>query len=198
MSTRRTRTVFHYKVEEELRAEDREAYLALILAARTTNESAHAWLLERGYSLSLSAVARHRRRHIAANRTRQAEIQGMELFARCSGNDMAAGIEAYFQHLVFEHLIRLGRSTPSPFDDDADDAANDDSRLNATELLRLSKLVASAVDMAAKRAVSAARTSPSPQQAPRDEAAAEADLVNRIQDILGVRRPTPPPGVNTA
>ena len=41
---RRTRTIFHYKIDEVLRSDDRENYLALIRHPFMRNEDAHGWL----------------------------------------------------------------------------------------------------------------------------------------------------------
>ena len=62
---RRARRKRHSRIDHELRPQDREAYLAYLREPRTTNKSAHAWLRERGYDFSESAVARHMRRALA-------------------------------------------------------------------------------------------------------------------------------------
>src|SRR5688572_22553544 len=62
---RRPRTVFHYKIDHLLALPDAGEYECLLLDPRTTIDAAHAWLTARGYALSRSAVARHRRRFLA-------------------------------------------------------------------------------------------------------------------------------------
>lgn len=62
---RRPRRNRHFRIDEELKPADREAYLAYLREPRTTNKSAHAWLVERGYAtFSESAVARHMRHYL--------------------------------------------------------------------------------------------------------------------------------------
>src|SRR3954454_23934540 len=59
---RRPRQNRHYRIDHELTPQDREAYLAYLGEPRTTNKSAHVWLVARGYAtFSESAVARHKR-----------------------------------------------------------------------------------------------------------------------------------------
>jgi hypothetical protein len=59
---RRARRNRHYRIDHELKAEDLKAYRDLLREPRTTNRSAHAWLVARGYTdFSESAVARHKR-----------------------------------------------------------------------------------------------------------------------------------------
>src|SRR5688572_18864019 len=132
---RRERTVFHYKVDEVLRDEDRDAYLALLRDPRTRNEDAHRWLTDRGYALSLSAVARHRRRFLSSDSENQAALQRAEMFARLAGGpgapDFAAGARVQLQHLVFQHLLELDEQV----------------KIDSGELLQLSKLVAECVKM---------------------------------------------------
>src|SRR5687767_13464658 len=110
---RRPRTVFHYKVDEELRPADREPYLALLHDPRTRIDDARRWLLERGYSPSRSAVARHRRRLLAAEAEQRAGITRALAVARIAGSpdapDFAAASEAYWKHLVFTRLLEAGQ-----------------------------------------------------------------------------------------
>src|SRR6476620_3243222 len=62
---RRPRANRHYRIDHELSPPDREAYLSYLREPRTTNKSAHAWLVARGYTtFSESAVARHKRHYL--------------------------------------------------------------------------------------------------------------------------------------
>jgi hypothetical protein len=56
-------------------------------------------------------------------------------------------MELQLQHLVFQHLMELGRRLPGREDDE--DAVPEP--IDTAELLRLSKLVAQVVDVAARR-----------------------------------------------
>src|SRR5688500_8611988 len=106
---RRPRAAFHYKVDEDLSPADREPYLALLHDPRTTIDAARAWLLERGYAPSRSAVARHRRRLLAAEDEQRDAISRAlavaQIAAAPDAPDLAAAAEAYWKHLVFERLL---------------------------------------------------------------------------------------------
>lgn len=220
MAKRRVRTVFHYKIDEVLCAEDREAYRTLALDPRTTNQSAHAWLTQRGYTtLSLSAVARHRRRLVAAEHQRQGDLDRIRAFASIGSKpgeapDFAHAAEYQLQAMVFDHLMRLGEQAEryeaareAAFAADGDPPAREapaENPVTSAELLRVCKLVAQCVNLTAARlgvapAGAAARkrrpggrsAAPAPidPPLPSDPEARDAALVARIQDILGVRRP---------
>src|SRR3954465_2144798 len=91
---RRPRAVFHYKVDEDLRPGDREAYLALLHDPRTRIEDAHRWLTEHGYVLSRSAAARHRRRLLAGEAERDTALRHSLSFARLAGSPGAPDFTA--------------------------------------------------------------------------------------------------------
>lgn len=65
---RKPRQNRHFRIDHELRPEDREPYQAYLREPTTTNKSAHAWLRARGYDFSESAVARHMRHFLAGTR----------------------------------------------------------------------------------------------------------------------------------
>ena len=188
--------MFHYKVDELLKPDDRESYRAVARDPRTTNESARAWLLDRGYTPSLSAVARHRRRLIAADRQHQADLDRVRVFARITGTesmDFAQAAEFKFQQMVFEYLMRLSARDEAAAESDADP----DEAAKAAELLRLGKLVAQCVDLAtarmgvgpaSRRRQSPCRADAAPPVPPPPPGPRDAALVDRIEDILGVRR----------
>ena len=73
---RRPRQNRHYRIDHELKPDDLAAYRAYLREPRTTNKSAHAWLVGRGYTtFSESAVARHKRHFLAL---RAGEEQSLE------------------------------------------------------------------------------------------------------------------------
>src|SRR4051794_17014602 len=99
---RRPRCNFHYKVDETLRPEHRENYLALVRSHHMRVDDAHAWLLAQGYHLSRSAVARHRRRLLGAHAEHEAALERAERFARVASRpdapDFAAGNRLQLQY----------------------------------------------------------------------------------------------------
>jgi len=78
---RRPRQNRHFRIDHELTPEDLAAYRGYLGEPRTTNKSAHAWLVARGYTtFSESAVARHMRHYLEG----VAEQRTAEQFAlRC-------------------------------------------------------------------------------------------------------------------
>jgi len=168
---RRERTVFHYKVDELLRADDRDPYLTLLGDPRTRNEDAHRWLTHRGYILSLSAVARHRRRLLKSQGEQRAEIERAEMFARAARSaeapDFAAGAKMQLQHLVFQHLMEL----------------DEHAQIGSEELLRLSKLVGECVKMEAQRP-DARKTQSRPSAEPAPAPQTDEELKAKFEMIL--------------
>jgi hypothetical protein len=196
---RRPRAVFHYKVDELLAPADRPAYLALLHDPRTRIDDAHAWLTARGYALSRSAVARHRRRLLAGAAEQHAAERKALAFARFAsaggGADFAAGTLLQFQHMVFQRVLEAGGAGHLLREDQEHSAANGDAspepeRIDSTELLRLSKLVCQCIDMShrqleADRARSARQ--PAAPLTPEEKAARDAALRQRIEEILAGR-----------
>ena len=115
MQKRRPRTVFHYKVDHLLSPADAAAYADLLLDPRTRVDDAHAWLIARGYALSRSAVARHRRRFLAARaaaREKAAEadllLKRVLLAAKEAGPEgFAAACLGGHQLALFNFLMKL-------------------------------------------------------------------------------------------
>src|SRR5687768_8634142 len=115
MQTRRPRTVFHYKVDHLLGPPDATEYEALLLDPRTTVDAAHAWLAGRGYALSRSAVARHRRRFLASRETARQKAAESEVVlknvlfaARQAGPEgFAAALLGGLQLALFNHLMEI-------------------------------------------------------------------------------------------
>jgi hypothetical protein len=121
---RRPRTVFHYKVDHLLSPADAAAYADLLLQPLTTIDTAHAWLNARGYALSRSAVARHRRRFLArreAARARAAEsdavLKKVLLAAREAGPEgFAAACLGGSQLALFNFLMEIEHFDEFPID----------------------------------------------------------------------------------
>jgi hypothetical protein len=189
---KRTRTIFHYKIEELLREQDREAYLALIVDPQTTNLSAHAWLRERGSALSLSAVARHRRRRIASAAEERREMQRTmalaEYLAGPDAPDFARAAQYQFQHMVF-HLLRVADADMARRDESppADNDIDINRRKDAEELTRLCKLVQACVNLTVTQVRHDLQKAPPAKEVkpPRDDETLRAD----IEAILKGRNP---------
>jgi hypothetical protein len=152
---RRPRCNFHFKIDEMLRPEHRENYLALVRSPHMRVDDAHAWLLAQGYQLSRSAVARHRRRLLLADGADGLDLRRAAEFARVmSGGglgappaaDFVAGAHVRFQQLVFDRLVDL--QTPTEKDRREGRVTDDDTRvIPAKELLEFAKLVAQCVEL---------------------------------------------------
>jgi hypothetical protein len=192
--------VFHYKVDELLAPADRPAYLALLHDPQTRIDDAHAWLAARGYTLSRSAVARHRRRLLAGEAEQHAAERKALAFARFAAAggaaDFAAGTLLQFQHMVFQRVLEAGGAGPGFFRDGQEDSAasggasREPERPDTSELLRLSKLVCQCIDMS-NRQLKADRAGQAGQPAapvtPEEKAARDAALRQRIEEILSGR-----------
>lgn len=188
---RRPRTVFHYKVDEDLAPADRQPYLALLRDPRTRIEDAHRWLLERGYAASRSAVARHRRRVLAGEAEHQAGMARALAFARLAGSpdapDFAAGAERYWQHLVFERLRTCGAAPAGESGGPGPAGAAPASAPTPAELLELGKLVVQCIELTRRRLLHS--TAPPPPRGPAGAPAAspprsDEQLRSEIEDIL--------------
>jgi hypothetical protein len=117
---RRPRRNRHYRIDHELTPADREAYLAYLLEPRTTNRSAHAWLVARGYTtFSESAVARHKRFYLerftpdaeAMARAKQWAMLASDTTK--AGGDFAGGAVALSEVMLFRKLMDGGDREPS-------------------------------------------------------------------------------------
>ena len=102
--------VGHFKVEDILRDEDRDAYNALLRQHKTTHKSAWRWLRERGYKIGLTAVRNHRcdfKQRLAAVNTAAEMSYACGELARQTGTPvMADGAVARFETL----LSQIGRA----------------------------------------------------------------------------------------
>jgi hypothetical protein len=148
---RRPRCNFHFKVDETLRPEHRENYLALVRSPQMRVDDAHAWLRAQGYELSRSAVARHRRHQLLSDAERDLELRRAAQFARVTSRgplaaDHIAGARVRLQQIVFERLVDL--QAPTDADRREGRVGEDGMRvIPAKELLAFAKLVAQCVEL---------------------------------------------------
>jgi hypothetical protein len=121
--TRRPRRNRHYRIDDELKPADLEAYLAYLREPRTTNTSAHAWLVARGYvNISESAVARHKRFYLerfaeeaaALERARHWAILARD--APRAGGDLVAGAVTLSEAMLLRELFACGSDPVSDED----------------------------------------------------------------------------------
>ena len=149
---RRERCAFHYKVDELLTVADREAYTQLLREPRTTIDGAHTWLGQRGYVLSRSAVARHRRRLLTADAERAAERELAKELGRLAGTpnapDFAAGAAMQWQHVVFQRLMAAGECIDAEYNG----ASREKPPMpTPAELILLGKLVEQSIELTRRR-----------------------------------------------
>jgi hypothetical protein len=132
---RRPRVNRHYRIDAELTPDDLAAYRAVLVEPPTTNKSARAWLVARGYAtFSESAVARHRRHHLetVAEQSRAVELaRQYATLARTgeapggvtpsgdtpSGDDFMRGAVLRAEHLLWETLFDARDDGPVTMDD---------------------------------------------------------------------------------
>jgi hypothetical protein len=111
-------------VDHLLAPPDAAEYESLLQGPRTTIDAAHAWLTARGYALSRSAVARHRRRFLAsrdAARAKAAEseqvLRRVLLAAKEAGPEgFAAACLAGHQLALFNFLMKIEHFDEFPAD----------------------------------------------------------------------------------
>src|SRR5687768_1504623 len=113
---RRARRNRHYRIDHELKADDLAAYRAYLREPRTTNKSAHAWLVEHGYTtFSESAVARHKRHCLeqvheerrATERAREWALLASDL--REDGADIVDGARLLSEVMAMNALFAADR-----------------------------------------------------------------------------------------
>lgn len=110
---RRSRMNRHFRIDEDLSSDDLAAYRAYIAEPRTTNQSAHAWLIARGYTtFSGSAVARHRRHALEAAAAEAKSIDLARQFTALArtgsspaGSQLIDGAVVYAEYLMFETVF---------------------------------------------------------------------------------------------
>lgn len=120
---RRPRRNRHFRIDDELKPADLEAYQAYLREPRTTNTSAHAWLVARGYAtFSESAVARHKRFYLerfageadALERARQWAILARD--APRAGGDLVAGAVTLSEAMLLREMFACGSDPVSDED----------------------------------------------------------------------------------
>jgi hypothetical protein len=113
---RRARRNRHYRIDHELKAEDLAAYRAYLREPRTTNKSAHAWLVAQGYvTFSESAVARHKRHYLdqvhderrATERAREWALLASDL--REDGANIVDGARLLSEMMAMNALLAADR-----------------------------------------------------------------------------------------
>jgi hypothetical protein len=192
---RRPRVNRHFKIDHDLRPEDRDAYLARLREPRTTIDVAHAWLAEHGYrGFSRSAVARHRRHYLEAFERRERIADAAMQFAalardgRFSAEGLILGMAAQSEALLFTAML---------------DRPAEGEALTLKELDELGRLVSVMVKTrqqvfelerqieSAGRPTSSSAIQAAAAPAPTPEEQRET-TVRRICEILNY--PYPPPG----
>jgi hypothetical protein len=188
---RRPRCNFHYKIDETLRDEDRDDYRALVRSPQMRIDDAHAWLLARGYQVSRSAVARHRRRLLAGDVDHRRAIDRAEALAhivrQLGIKDVSTLNRIEFQMTVLQHLKRVRRLSRAD-DRELREKGRCRGRIASSELLALSKLVQQCMEME-RRAIAdeQSTTSPGPDQPVVAVRRTDEELRQRVQDILSGR-----------
>src|SRR5215204_4941447 len=86
----------HFKIDRLLAPEDLSAYRAFLREPAATVDTAHAWLIGRGYTtVSRSAVARHKRLLLERAEKHNQALRSAEAYAHLAGApdapDLAAG-----------------------------------------------------------------------------------------------------------
>jgi hypothetical protein len=99
----------HFKIDRLLTPADLSAYHAFLREPAATVDTAHAWLIGRGYTMvSRSAVARHKRLLLERDEKHARALRSAEAYARLAGApdapDLAAGAMLRAEHLMFEKV----------------------------------------------------------------------------------------------
>jgi hypothetical protein len=98
-------------VDKKLRPEHREPYTSFIRDPSTTVSAAHAWLLERGYSIGRKAVANHLKRQQLAILEAKSSAELARAFASVVRADGAGvltdALLSRFEQLLMEQLFRM-------------------------------------------------------------------------------------------
>lgn len=175
---RRPRRNRHYRIDHELTPQDLAAYREYLREPRTTNKSAHAWLVARGYStFSESAVARHRRHFLEQRAERDESLEQARQWAhlardvRRDGGDVVDGAVILTEVMACRALFAADAEEVS--DSDLEFYGQIVSRLVETRA-RLSKLKQAADARAKLSGVAPESAAPAPAMS--EEEKHEEDL----------------------
>jgi hypothetical protein len=112
---RRPRVNRHFRIDDDLSPADLSAYRAYLVEPRTTNKSAHAWLVAKGYTtFSESAVARHKRfylerfAHEAQSMERAKQWAALARDTPSDGGDVVAGAVVLSEVMLVRELFDVG------------------------------------------------------------------------------------------
>ena len=101
----------HLKVEDVLKAEDRDDYYALLRLPSTTRRSAQKWLRERGYKIGATAVQNHmnqfRQRLDVVRQSAEMSYACGELARQTGTPVLSDGAVARFETLLSQALFDL-------------------------------------------------------------------------------------------
>ena len=202
---RRPRVNRHYKIDHDLRPADRDAYLALLREPRTTIDSAHAWLAEKGYrNFSRSAVARHRRHYLEGFDRRDQLVAAAQHYAEMaregtfSADAVTAGMVGWSETLLAQALMAVRRGEELSLEH-LDEIGRLVSRMVNTraDLMELEYQRSGATDRRARGQTAPPRPDPPAVLTPEQE---REQTVRRVCDILGEpypRKESDPAGPRT-
>ena len=186
--SRRPRVNRHFRIDDELKPDDLRAYRAFVVEPRTTNKSAHAWLVARGYTaFSESAVARHRRYYLERHENDAGAVSRAGHWARMArdsatdGCDIVAGAVVLSEVQLMHELFSVGGRRVS--DEELERLGAQVSRMVNTRIA-LSKM-----ETAAGRRPSG--QGPAPEPPPMTEEEKEEASYKRICALL--KQPYHPP-----
>ena len=183
---RRPRVNRHFRIDDELRPDDREGYLAFLREPGNTIDLSRDWLAEHGYrDVSRSAVARHRRHYLESFRRREELVDATRHYAhlaKAGGFDtdaIVAGLAARHETLLAEALFDQPHDEAVPLS-----VVNELGRL-------VSQMVTTRLQVTELERVREKAAPPTPAPSAEEEHDA---AVRRVCEVLGV--PYPEPGDN--
>ena len=203
------KTIIRSKIERTLTPEHWAEYQKLLKDRRSTVDSLHAWLHERGYKVGRMTVGRHRRRFDADVESVRKTAMLAEQLAEASLGGAAGGMGALadatlarFQQVLLENLLKLGREA------EGDGGAAAPRTFSTREMLELSKAVSETVsarrnlealrrefDDRARRAADAVEHAAAARAAPgkrKSTVVNGVEIANCVRRILGVPLPGEP------
>ena len=198
---RRARRNRHYRIDHELTAEDLTAYCDYLREPRTTNKSAHAWLVAHGCAtFSESAVARHKRHYLEQThedrRARDNARQWAELArdVRKDGGDVVDGAVILHEVMAVKALFNVDSDeelSPEDFKFFGDLVTR---LVNArVRLGRLQLALKKAGEPAGGRALVGADDNPAGEAPPLTEEQKEEEQYRKVCGLL--KQPYHPPEV---